>query len=139
DRPQPVVCRPRLTVTSASIVLATAGHGGDAWPTHAPAAHVSPVVQKSPSSHGSPLGSCVQPCAGSHASSVHGLPSSQPRRPPPTHLPAAQASPVVHASPSAHGAVLETCPQPACGGEPSSVRAVPALESPGRASTGPYL
>jgi len=44
---------------------------------HAPPAHTSPSVHERVSSHGRVLSRCVQPLA-PHASSVHGLPSSQP-------------------------------------------------------------
>src|SRR5438067_710322 len=78
--------------------------GGPPW--HAPFEHVSRVVQAFPSSHAAVLGVMTQsPVAGSQESSVQTLPSSQCRGWP-MHLPPPQASPVVQALPSSHGAVL---------------------------------
>src|SRR5437870_4052163 len=126
--PELVVGRARLTVTSASTVPATVGHGGDGLPTHAPASHTSPVVQTSPSSQGPAWGVCVQPLAGSHASSVHGLPSSQPRGPWPAQVPSVQVSSVVQASPSSQGPVFRVCPQPVRESHVSSVHGLPSSQ-----------
>jgi hypothetical protein len=79
---------------------------GAAPPTHAPPEHVSPVVHALPSLQDAVLFECAQPVAGLHESSVHALPSLQFVAEPPTQAPPAQASPVVHALPSLHAAVL---------------------------------
>jgi hypothetical protein len=63
------------------------------------------VVQTLASSHATLLAMCTQPALVLHTSSVHGLWSSQFGAAPPTHVPSAQASPVVHALPS-----LQTAP-----------------------------
>src|SRR5437870_2994002 len=102
-------------------------------PTHVPPEHVSLVVHALPSSHGTVLGACTQPVAGSHESVVQalrsshgavfgvwtqplfesqeslvqGLPSSQSSAGPPTHAPIAQVSAVVQTLPSWHGFVLK--------------------------------
>src|SRR3990172_3473892 len=89
-------------------------------PTHVPPAQASPVVQASPSLHGAVLFTWAQPVAGSQPSSVHTLPSSQLGAGPPTHVPPAQASPVVQASPSLQGTVLFTWAQPVVGSQLSS-------------------
>jgi len=75
-------------------------------PTQRPPEQTSPVVHRLPSSHGLVLFVWVQPVAGSQASVVHGLPSSQ--LPPawPTHAPFTQASFTVHALLSSHAAVV---------------------------------
>src|SRR5215510_1445723 len=77
-------------------------------PVQTPFWHVSPVVQMLASSQGAVLFVCVQPLAGSQASSVQRLPSLQSGAGPPTHVPATQVSPVVQALPSSQGAVLGT-------------------------------
>src|SRR6266705_232728 len=100
-------------------------------PTQAPSWHVS-VVQASPSLHGAELFACVQPTAGSQASSVQRLPSLQSRAGPPTQAPARQVSPVVQALPSSQGATLGTFAQtPAV--QLSSVQGLPSSQS-GRAT-----
>ncbi len=97
-------------------------------PVHAPAAHVSPVVHASPSLHETVLLACTQPVAGEHESSVHTFPSSQFVAIPPVHAPAAHVSPVVHAFPSLHGAVLFACWQPDAGAHESVVHAFPSSQ-----------
>jgi len=82
------------------------------WPLHTPAAHTSPVVQALPSLQLTVVFTCKQPLAGLQVSMVHGLLSSQPRPAPDTQLPAAHASPTVHALPSEQGAVRLLCAQP---------------------------
>ena len=59
---------------------------------------------------------------------MHGFPSSQPRGAPPTHLPPEQASPVVQASKSEHGAVFGVCTQPVAGLHESSVQTLPSSQ-----------
>lgn len=71
-----------------------------------PPAHVSFVVHASPSLHGLVLLTCVQPVAGSQASSVQMLPSSQFGAGPGTQFPPEHVSFVVQALPSLHGLLL---------------------------------
>jgi hypothetical protein len=68
----------------------------------------------------------VQPVPGLHASSVHTLPSLQFGAGPPAQLPPLHVSPVVHAFPSVHDAVLFTCVQPVPGLHASSVHGFPS-------------
>ena len=99
-------------------------------PTHAPAEHVSAVVQASLSSHKAELFVETQPVCESQESSVHGLTSSQSSGVVPGwHAPAEQVSPVVQASPSSHGAVLLTLTQSAFGLQESSVQTFPSRHS----------
>jgi len=95
---------------------------GPAPPTHTPPKQASPVVHALPSSQEAVLLAWVQPVAGLHESSVHGLPSSQLGPAPPTQTPPEQASPVVQALPSSQEAVLFTCVQPVAGLQASSVQ-----------------
>jgi hypothetical protein len=97
-------------------------------PTHAPPEHASPIVQALPSSHDAVLLECTQPDAGLHVSSVQALPSSQFGAEPATHTPAEQASPVVHALPSSHDAVLFVCTQPDAALQESSVHGLPSSQ-----------
>jgi hypothetical protein len=77
-----------------------------------PPEHTS-LVQPLPSSvQGALLFVCTQPEAGSQASSVQALPSSQLGAAPPTQFPPEHVSFVVQALPSLHGAVLFGCVQP---------------------------
>src|SRR5262245_27674115 len=62
------------------------------------------------------------------ASLVHGLPSSQLGGGPPTHVPLAQVSPVVHALPSLHDAVLLAWTQPFAVLHESSVQGLLSLQ-----------
>ncbi len=80
-------------------------------PLHAPASHRSPKSQALPSLHGTALGVCTQPVATLHASSVHGLASSQALGLP-AHLPFAQVSLSVQMSPSVQVTALGTATQP---------------------------
>jgi hypothetical protein len=101
---------------------------GAAPPTQAPPEHVSPVVQAFPSSQVAALSVWTQPVAGLQESSVQALASSQSVAPPPTQLPAAQASPVVQGFPSSHDAVLFVWTQPVAGLHESSVQTLPSLQ-----------
>ena len=74
----------------------------DAPPTQTPPSHASPTVQGSPSSQGTSARVWLQPCPGTHASTVQGSSSAQLRAIPGTQVPSSQWSPVVHASPSSH-------------------------------------
>ena len=71
----------------------------------------------------------LQPLAGSHASAVQELPSSQPGAVPATQPPFAQRSPAVHTSPSSQVPVLGKCTQPLAGSQESSVQTVPSAQS----------
>ena len=85
---------------------------GAAPPTHAPPEQVSGVVQALPSLQEAVLFEWVQPVAGLQLSSVQTFPSSQLGAAPPTHAPAEQVSPVVHALSSLQALVLFVCVQP---------------------------
>ena len=63
--------------------------------------HWSPTVQELPSVHGLEFATCVQPVTLSHASLVHGLPSSQLRPVPAEQIPFTHVSFVVQTLPSA--------------------------------------
>ena len=101
---------------------------GGGPPTHAPAAHVSPVVQAFPSLHAALLLLKTQPSPGLHVSVVHTLPSLQVGAGPPTHAPPEQASFVVQALLSLQAAALFTCTQPDRGLQESSVQTLPSLQ-----------
>lgn len=82
-----------------------------------------------PSLHERVLFACAQPVPGLQESSVHGLPSSQPREPVATQDPPLQWSPVVQAFPSLHGAALFTCTQPVRGSQESSAHGLPSSQA----------
>ena len=70
-------------------------------------------MQALPSSHGEVLFAFTHPVAGLHESSVHGVAVvAAQRRLRSRRLPPEQASPVVHAFPSSHGAALFAFTQP---------------------------
>src|SRR5262245_12271098 len=106
--------------------------------THLWSTHRSFVVHWSVSPHWlsklqqSSIPSCVQPpcTAGSQASVVHALPSSQLGAEPPTHDPPLQVSFVVHSLPSLHGAALFVWVQPPGveGLQASSVQTLPSSQ-----------
>ena len=73
---------------------------GGGPPTQAPPAHVSLVVQASPSLHAALLFVNTQPVAGAQVSFVHTLLSLQTSAGPPAHVPPEHVSLVVQASPS---------------------------------------
>jgi len=98
----------------------------DPPPEQLPPLQASPEVQALPSSHGLLLLVCVHPVPESHASVVHGLPSSQLTAGPPWHEPPLHASLEVQASPSLHDAELLVCPQAPA---PSHSSVVQALSS----------
>ena len=78
---------------------------------HVTPAHMSPVVQGSPSSQDkADCGTCWQPLAVVQPSTVHGLPSSQ-EMSAPTHCLSTQPSPVVQALLSLHAALFAVCAQ----------------------------
>ena len=107
--------------------------------THAPLTHVSPlatmVLRAVPPVHALPslqpaeFAVCWQPACVSHASSVHGLPSSQETAAPATQLPPEQTSPTVHTDPSEHGAVLFTRWQPKAVSQVSVVQGLPSSQA----------
>jgi hypothetical protein len=66
-----------------------------------------------------------------HESSVHGLLSLQATGAPAWHVPPEQLSPVVHAFPSLHGAVLLVWTHPVAGLHVSSVHGLLSLQSTG--------
>ncbi len=72
---------------------------------HLPSWHASPLVHASPSLQAALTGVAVQPLAGSQASAVQGLLSSQLTALPPVHTPLLHASPLVHVLPSSQVAV----------------------------------
>ena len=77
--------------------------------TQAPSLQASFSVQTLSSLHGPALAAWAQPSLASQLSSVHGLASSQKLAASiavPVQLPLLQASPIVQALPSSHGAVL---------------------------------
>ena len=104
-------------------------------PTHAPAEQTSFVVQAFASLHGFVLLACVQPVAELHASLVQPFPSSQLSGCPPTHDPAEQISPVVHALPSLHALLLFENTQPDAGLHVSVVQRFPSLQTNGAPPT----
>ena len=95
----------------------------------------SSVVQALASLQGAKLGVCVQPLAGSQASSLQGLRSSQLGGGPPTQAPPAQVSAVVQAFPSLHEAVLGVLTQPVAGTHESSVQTLPSSQLGGAPPT----
>ena len=95
-------------------------------PTHAPPWHWSPAVQGWPSLQAAVLGVCWQPPTLAQASSVQGLPSSQPMAGPPTQAPSLQASPKVQALPSSQPAFVAMCLQPLVLLQSSSVQLLPS-------------
>src|SRR5436190_474296 len=97
-------------------------------PTHDPPAHVSLVVQALPSSQDTVLFAWTQPVAGLQESSVQTLPSFQFGATPPTHLPPAHVSFVVHASPSWYADLLFVWTQPVAGLHESSVHPLPSSQ-----------
>ena len=101
-------------------------------PVQLPAAQMSPIVQTLLSLQLAVFTTCEQPVAGSHASSVHGLPSSQPSAcVPAVQDPSTHASPTVQAFWSLHAAVLLVCEQLAAAFtslQTSSVHGLPSLQ-----------
>src|SRR5262245_31204141 len=99
--------------------------------THCQRAQVCAPLQKSPSSHGALLSTCLHPAVASQESVVHTFPSSQFTCEPPEQCPAWQVSPVVQALPSSHEVPLETgsCLQTAWPLDESHESAVQALPS----------
>ena len=91
---------------------------------HAPPLQTSPTVHALASSQAALLDVDLQaPVVGSHASSVHKLPSLQSVALPDWHLLAAQTSPAVHALPSSQLLVLATLLQlPVCVAQESVVQ-----------------
>ena len=100
--------------------------------------HESPWVQALPSSHGPAWAAKAQPEPGLQLSAVHGLPSTQVKTAPLTHLPALHKSFWVQTLASLHGRAAFKTVQPVCGLQPSTVHglassqviATPALHLP---------
>src|SRR5438876_760846 len=101
---------------------------GGAPPTQFPPLQASLVVHALPSLQGAVLLVWTQPVARSQPSSVQPLPSLQFGAGPPTQRPPLQASLVVQALPSLHGAALLACAQPVDGLQVSSVQTVPSSQ-----------
>ena len=102
-----------MVLSQLSVVHALlSSHTGAGPPTHTLFAQVSWVVQALLSVHGAVLLVVTQPLAESQLSLVHGFLSSHTVGAPDLHAPAAQMSPVVHASPSLQTAVLLAWAQP---------------------------
>lgn len=102
-----------------------------AEPAQTPLVQTSPLVQGEPSLHELPGAAAVkvQPVAGAQLSTVQALPSLQASVPVPVQVPPAQVSPVVHALPSLHVAVLLTKPHcPVEGSQTSVVQTLPSLQ-----------
>ena len=98
-------------------------------PRHVPPEQASPVVQAFPSSQLAVLLTVSHsPVDGLQESSVQPLPSLQTVGVPATQLPPEQVSPVVHAFPSLHEAVLLACWQPVAGLQLSSVHGLLSLQ-----------
>jgi len=87
------------------------------------------VVHALPSSQPAVLLALTQPVGGLQLSSVQGLLSLQSGAGPPTHVPPAHASDVVHALPSSQPAVLSALTQPVDGLHESSVHGLLSLQS----------
>src|SRR5262245_41430642 len=95
---------------------------------HTRFAQVSCVVHALPSSHDAWLGACTQPVCGSQESSVHTLPSLQLTAGPATHMPLAQTSGEVHASPSSQRAMLKVARQVPAPSQAVSVQGFVSLQ-----------
>lgn len=87
--PQSSATRQPVHTSMLSSHTADPLHGLPACAEHDPSLQVSAPLQNTPSLHGAVLFTFSQPAA-PHASSVHGLPSSQPAG---THIPAQHISP----------------------------------------------
>ena len=98
-------------------------------PTHTLAAHASPAVHGSPSSHAVVLARCWQPTPPEHSSVVQMLPSSQLRTTVPAQSLSLQTSVEVHEFPSSHATVLAAWMQPAAALQLSLVQTLPSLQS----------
>ena len=94
-----------------------------------PPEQASSTLHGFPSLHGAVLSVCLHPVRGSHASSVHGLPSPHAGGGPPTQLPPAQLSFVVQASSSLQGRALFACTQPVAGLHESVVQTLPSPQA----------
>jgi hypothetical protein len=103
---------------------------GPGW--HTPAKHVSAVVHAFPSSHTVPTRFVfTQPVVDEQESVVHAFASSQFRAVPPVQAPPRQASPVVHAFPSLHAALLFVKVHPVALSQASSVQTFPSSQTVG--------
>ena len=107
----------------------SASQSTDFVPPHPVALHRSSVVHASPSLHAAVLARNVHPPGATHASSVHGSPSEQVTRAPPTHWPPSHASLSVHASPSLHGPATGGAVQPTPAVQVSAVQGLLSSQS----------
>ena len=119
----------------SSVQTLPSSQSGGGPPMHTPAEQVSAVVQALPSSHDAVLFVWTHPVAGSHESSVQALPSVQSGGGPPTQVPPAQASGVVHGFPSSQDAVLFMCTHPVAELHESFVQTSPSSQSGGAPPT----
>jgi hypothetical protein len=98
-------CGPPVGVHESAVQGLPSSRTGGVPGRHAPVlSQTSLPLQRLPSGQAVPAdkGVCTAPVAGSHESVVQGLPSSTPSGGPPTHVPFAHRSAVVHALPSLH-------------------------------------
>jgi hypothetical protein len=124
-----MMCRqPPITLQTSSVQGFVSAQSGGGPPAQTPPAHPSFVVHALPSLQGLALGRWTHPVAGTQASSVQTLPSSQTGGGPPAHAPPEQTSFAVHAFPSLQGAVLLVWTHPAAGWQLSSVHPLPSLQ-----------
>jgi hypothetical protein len=115
-----------LHVSSVHGLLSLQSTGEPPW--QMPPPHVPPTTHRSPASQGFVLFVWAHPVAGSHESSVHGLPSSQ-EIGVPAHTPPLQVSPDVQALPSSQVAALFVNTQPEAGSHESSVHGLLSLHT----------
>jgi len=94
-------------------------------------AHVSPVVQRLPSSQSAVFARKSHPVAASQVSSVQTLPSVHTLAGPEMQLPPAHASLSVHTLPSEHGSELSTLLQPFTASQLSVVHGLPSSQAEG--------
>ncbi len=97
-------------------------------PMHAPALQASTSVHASLSLHVELFGAYAQPLPGSHASSVHGLPSAQTLNLPAWHFPPKHPSFSVHTLPSLQLSALLTPMHPLFGSHRSVVHGLPSSQ-----------
>jgi len=111
-----MMCRqPAITLQTSSVQAFVSAQSGGGPPTQAPPEHASFVVHALPSLQRSAFGRWTQPLAGTQASSVQTLASSQLGGGPPAHDPPVHVSFVVHPLLSVQGEVLLVWTQPSAG------------------------
>ena len=114
----------QLSVVQLSLSLQSWGVPG----VQAPLLQLSLAVHLLPSSHGLVLASNLQPTAAAQLSVVQALLSLQTGAAPPTQLPPAQVSEVVHKLLSLQGELLLTSLQPVAGSQLSDVHSLPSSQ-----------